>query len=875
MAKHKSSKLSGGGVVPGCWWGILHSFDIQERLHLRRLIGHRRSTNRSGAEGIKLEKAHVRLSPYGDEDYITEAEKNIPVAYRSDSTKEDSGKAQVRRVISQENSKQRCMPKKKGQKKKANPFSSQLSRTISIHHMECDDYVCPEDPINDNKVQETLLPSHNFGSSTSNKHLSLSPKTAKEVNQGKRCEVCGMLTSDGKYFGEKQIDVLGHRLVENQVLLLEKIKEVKNKLLEHQTSGGKGVFARDVALDHPKDFLETLELLNVNRELLLKFLHEQRITANGYTRGQESSSTRRILNKSGSFPGAGFTVRTSSPFDPKCSRDETSFSKKKETRSGTENSQAPSTIDSTETDKSQVVVDTLKPVSNVQGVDETASNSEWPSSFPHVMKSQKDNEAAVYRFKDIKQRVKDIIKENKEERHRISMDGVLHKIPYGRKVSQEKPSPWELSAASRSDGDCSKNSFNSCGSSVAYRRSQSLTESLDRYSYLLEFNFSRGPKRHVSERLKLVPGDAGFQTTKRPKAYGRMLSLPEFDSFFLGKDDQSEASNDLTHSSFISKDIVQGNAVMHNGTDEQKMSDIFDSSLGHTKEKGSCSEKLDTQKIASTYLNCMSHVEWSDEPAKRSPISVPDLHLLEDPVSLAEFSVLPASPRPRQIHFDEPEPLNSSENQSDIDDSSMMKRKTSDISEGQNLGMGPDLDALYFPAEDTHDFHFVRDMLKKYWFSDNEHSARLHSPCHQLSCSIFEEVEGTVYELEPDSRDSGTNLDHGLLFDLTNEVLLEVYETSYDHCPWLSHSCYTQIRPISMGNHFLEKVWANISWHLKSQPQTDPTMDNITSQDFKRNDQWVNLHHDLENVGLDVEALLFDDLLDEAIFECLDLPCQQ
>uniref|UniRef100_A0A1D1ZM77 Vitellogenin-A2 n=1 Tax=Anthurium amnicola TaxID=1678845 RepID=A0A1D1ZM77_9ARAE len=884
------SKLAEEGVIPGCLWGFFHSFDVHQRLRLRRILGERRGAHGRHATGIKVPKTKMDVTLAGDEHDLAEADANISsqVEGRIDSVDKASGKTQMRALIAQEMSKQKNMPKQKGQKRKVTPFATRLLRTISIHHMECNDYVRPDEMPDGGQVQEEQLLPHNSNSSPRNGHMLPSPNATDEFNKVKQCEVCGTLSGPASYVGHKKLDVLGYQLLEKQALLREKLREAKKSLLEQQK--GDKELQGDAALQHSQDLLEALELFNAEEELFLKILPEPGTTMANYFQGQEDSRSGIVLTKSSSFPGARFSPRSCSLLKP---RDETVPIKMMEGKSENEDLQSLANVDFTKSDGTQVAVNSLTSVPCIHGIYETASISEFPSSSVHVEESQRDNGTTAYGFKVIKQRIKDIIKENRKESHRISMDRFLHKIPYGCRASHdikdEKSCHWEGPDSDRCDGDSSRNSFGSDGAGSTYRnsirqmrRSQSLTDSLEKYASLLESSFSREPRRQMSERLKLVREETSFQATKPLRTFGRLFSLPEFESDSLGKDDQSEVTCDL-HSRSTSLDLSQGhNSVGINGSNEQKLSDILD--YGHPDrgvldyEIFAVSDVLTAESTASTSLNdrvIVTYMEGSNTPAKPSSISVFDSE--EDPLSTPELSVIRAETelKANQIHFEEEDHSDNPPQQSDVNDTTK-ETDVSDINEVQIPAMQLDLDALHFQVDKKHEveFHYVRDMLKTYLFNGHELSERWRSPDKQLNPLVPGEVECSTEELESNNRYSEINLDHALLHDLTNEVLLDIFESSYGHYPWLPQFG-SHVRPIPVGYHILEEVWTNVSWHLKSQPHANPTLEYVVDRDFKKNDGWMNISYDMEDVGLDLEALLLHDLLDEAILEFLDSDSHQ
>lgn len=75
------------------------------------------------------------------------------------------------------------------------------------------------------------------------------------------------------------------------------------------------------------------------------------------------------------------------------------------------------------------------------------------------------------------------------------------------------------------------------------------------------------------------------------------------------------------------------------------------------------------------------------------------------------------------------------------------------------------------------DFNFVREVLKLSGFSGTEFLGNWHSLEHPVDPLVFDEVEGCLLAQPNCSRnEEGGSYNHVLLFNLINEVLLEIYE---------------------------------------------------------------------------------------------------
>ncbi|CAI9762023.1 unnamed protein product [Fraxinus pennsylvanica] len=166
------------------------------------------------------------------------------------------------------------------------------------------------------------------------------------------------------------------------------------------------------------------------------------------------------------------------------------------------------------------------------------------------------------------------------------------------------------------------------------------------------------------------------------------------------------------------------------------------------------------------------------------------------------------------------------------------------------------------------EFNNVRDVLELSGFCGNEILRKWHSAHQPVDPSVFEEVEGCLIA-QPDSsgNEEGGCCANLLLFDLINEVLLDIYKRSFSY--WQKPlTCQFHIHRMPFGYHVLEEVWADISWYLSWKPEIFLTLDDdAVSRDLEKVDGWMNLQFDAEFVGLEIDYLIFDDLLDELIFE--------
>ncbi|PIA39109.1 hypothetical protein AQUCO_02700351v1 [Aquilegia coerulea] len=774
------------------------------------------------------------------------------------------------------------MCKEQDDRSRISSFRSQFLRTASIHRLESSNYVLPDEVREDGKWPTIGI--HQDDVSTPESTWDPFPiKTpGLPVSGSNGCELCSATTSE-KNLSHNQLDELGRQLLDNALLrnTLERAKEAfkRHKSMDEKES------PQDVALYHSKEVLDALEIFDVNNGLYQKTLHESSFALAHHFQALQASSAKRGLTKSVSFPAAGsFCRKSKKPIKLKYVEREVTFF-----------------------DDSTVCI--LKQDQESPDVGQTSTSS---SPGKHV-------ELKKRRFKGIKQRIKKAIKESRKEGHRISMDAIFHKMPYGSRftkdVKRETADKWKESVINRDEKNITR-SYRETNNSMpihdkgrvdCIRRTQSLSESLDKYSQLFEVTFGRETKQHPSDNLKLASESGTSSLGSTTKSLGRILSLPELESYFslqcdesgealcsgiqtrvIGDSSASSGSLDSTeHKTDIGVSTeyhTQLDTIIENGSQgklvaEGKISALNKHQLGLTLDP--IKSRIDTKEDMVCDLDNLTNREDSSiseseqetrpanyEQAQPSPISVLDSCVQENISSPAK---LPISEGPdlhsRKIYVDE---IDSSEN---VKDQSHMESFSGVISidDLENVDVNrKNLDSpslhVQVDKKDEADFNYVRDVLKLSGFSGNECLGSWYSPEQPVDPSFFEEVESySPLKSDCSGEEVANSYEHQLLFEIINEVLLEIYDRSFTYWPQ-PLSCNCHIRPMPTGIHVLEEVWAIISWYLNSQPEFEP-LDYLVVRDLSKSDGWMNLQFDSECVGLELEEMILDDLLDELIYE--------
>ncbi|KAG6487162.1 hypothetical protein ZIOFF_055745 [Zingiber officinale] len=520
---------------------------------------------------------------------------------------------------------------------------------------------------------------------------------------------------------------------------------------------------------------------------------------------QDHSVSAKELRKSGSFPGPGWFHINSL-----------------------------STIDHKETENGSIG----KKQKSIQDRDSDKDN-----------KDQKNVTTVSRHFKVLKKKIKDIIKENNKEQERISMDSIFHKIPYGEKASKIKMKETGLASTSSSNNKLKR-----------MRKSTSLTESLGRYSQLLESVSSTDAKRsrvvessvesissiEAKRTSNLIKENKDAPTKKAPRALGRMFSLQDLHSYSLSKN----------HSQLPLKP---------ERLEEQPMKKDGSSKIAATKEQVL---PINEQKLVAYEALELSIIKdrsyCFEDDYSNDVLRTPTEILVADSRQSSETGNFFRELSTWKSHTDMVEP----QIDSDIEATPRDENVDDLFDEAPSL-RAKKHGSFHIQVDEMNEteFEYVRNILLKSRIGSEVTLGEWYLPDQPVDPSLFEEEEECSSQalMLHGNELINTTLKHMLLFDLINEVLLQIYDTSFAYCPDF------RIRPVPVGHRVLEEVWAVISQHLSHQLLLDQTVESTVARDFMKNDGWMDLKHDTEFVGLDMEDWILEELVEEIILDFDDI----
>ncbi|VFQ98847.1 unnamed protein product [Cuscuta campestris] len=162
---------------------------------------------------------------------------------------------------------------------------------------------------------------------------------------------------------------------------------------------------------------------------------------------------------------------------------------------------------------------------------------------------------------------------------------------------------------------------------------------------------------------------------------------------------------------------------------------------------------------------------------------------------------------------------------------------------------------------DDPDLSYVMAILECSGFTQNFFHGKWHSRDQPLSPSAMEEVEARWHD-EEDRDEDLCNQHHKMLFDLANEVCVEIYDRSFPYYPAALSPC-CKIRSLPTGKHIIQEICSGVSSRLSLEPEMKQTLECVAGRDLEMGYGWMNLQLESEFVALEIEDMVFDDLLDE------------
>ncbi|KAE9617568.1 hypothetical protein Lalb_Chr03g0036731 [Lupinus albus] len=870
ILEKQSAMPHGNDAHAGRVWGILHVIKYHHWRHVKKRLTHKKhgggerndASHRDGISENFDDSVHDMSVHYEPNTTLSNAEENLE---HSTLQAKCSIKSRLKAFIQDEMTRKKCRHKRSS----TCPTKSQLTRADSIHHLEVDPLsellLTAESP---EPVLETFQ-NHDAAGTLE----VLSPVFSnKAVSSNDKCVDCGtMFCSD---ILEQNMDHKHHKQCTDTCNLASPNEsDPEEKLINAK------ILTNDVSPHLFKDFLDALDIINTNKDYLLNYIHDPGSPLPFHSHNELKFSGKRRSN-SISFPVF------------------TSLSESKDSDPGQLiNQMVDECFDEKGENKKASMFDFIEDYHPLSRSSPTASSS---------VSSQVPSHVKTNHFKDLRMKIKHLIDENKNEKFRITMDAVIDKIPRGSNVSKNVKKlihdkfkdPAIIGEGKDSAGSGFERSISSNSFKKRPMRTSSLKESARRYSQLYETCFNTDIKYPKPEKLKLKAEEKN-SILKTPKSFKRFLSLPNLKSYFHQIDEPSVSSSPQSSTRQFGEKIRSTSF-----NDEKRSFDHDDDLKIHILPPTFADNTIPESILNADHKNLLvrsvsrSGFDVINEGKDDTSIRIDGLDNLRDSKVAActehdagpgtESSAMLVDPNTifssdtsfldATFQFDklnlmeelQPGPADEVDEQEPEVYETEMVESVDKFQKIGTLSKGFNYEISCIEVEENHKaaFNYVRKVLELSGFTSHESIGIWYSDNQPVDPAIYEELEGCLL-LDPDCSgncDEDGQCNHLLLFDIINEGLLEIFGRSYSYYPrplsYLSH-----VHPLPEGNNVLHKVWTLISWYLNS-PSSElyPSLDYYVTIDLAKNDGWMNLQFDSECVGLELDDLIFDDLLDEIIF---------
>ncbi|XP_016464656.2 uncharacterized protein LOC107787576 [Nicotiana tabacum] len=774
---------------PGCLFGILHH--LNHHHHRWHLVRKRLPNIRQGggkhlpAAGDLGSNATATDSANTPEKVDAKADDSPTVVKTAGTQPRSSIKSRLKALITKE-----LLSRKRVRHRRSlsYPTRTPLEQTASIDYLDPANVdPSPKIPLNDETLQHR---ENKYSSVASLLDPPLPGKRKDVVTTNDACELCaGML--DVNHLKQCDTNKNGKQPITDFTL-----RRTQSLYFRERT--------KNASTEESKLFLDALDLLNMREEVFLKILKDPNSSLAHQLHGTQAS---KGLTKSVSFPSR--------------------FSLGKIVRSSNHKSSQDNSVTST----------------NVNSEDEVAKGV--PISSPVAKQNRHQSKLVLERFKNLRKKIRHMLKESNKEKRRIVMDAVLQKVLNDRSSFKDVKQGTNLPEKPSADGNDTSHYSSPFSKSQmkCYSRTSSLNESLDRYNRLLESCFSREEKQHSSEMSSFRASRSPSPARSRPIVLDRILSLPDLRNY---------PSFRIEDTPEVSYSETLDTAASTESSNSLKLKSLDFIPLGsekQTKQDSSSDSKIpedfvDVNEISDDLYGLNTEENFFPVECNMEATSSPNSKLDNSiPTPLPGMKFQEADTVSEELSTFE----GISENALDTDEEGLLANEQK-----------KSLFQVQVDERNKAEFNYVKDVLELSGFSGN---IFMMNPS-----SVLEEMEGCLLD-QPESSGYAEygNCDQLLLFDLINEVLLQLYERSSLYWP-RSLTTRSYIHPTPVAYHLLEEVWTDISWCLSFKLENDLSLDDAMSHDLAKRDNWMNLQFDAECVGLELEDLIFDDLLDELIF---------
>ncbi|KAG0472934.1 hypothetical protein HPP92_014791 [Vanilla planifolia] len=473
---------------------------------------------------------------------------------------------------------------------------------------------------------------------------------------------------------------------------------------------------------------------------------------------------------------------------------------------------------------------------------------------PQNLKNKGDMEkfSSHFSLKEIKRRLINAVGANRKDRHPIAMDGIMHKIPYGKGMTAECGTRRRGAGENGEKESSVKEAEKKINLPMA---SKIVDEHMAQVQYR-EAAFYDEARKHLAESLRIGSDHESLASIQVSNSLGRMLSFPGFNylSPRLGSTIEKEsvdASLFLCHSS-------EGIDMEHSDPSKMKSQPDDDNSQETKNEIKEATEANDFMQIE----------EQGEIKILPVPFTIED-DLPSGMIEEDESSVI------LEVEHSKEE-LQPSIELTPIASSSVKTEESRDAECSiENVGRPSPisvLERLYFE-----DVNSPSSMISENWINVERQmqikepqisiptaaSDSIDSEASLITCiefdeaSIFDDLEVSYGSLVNDPK---------LLFDSIDEVLAEIKLRHFSCTPWVS-LIRPNLRMLQKQRDIVREACRKMNWHLDV--QIPSTMEQAVGKDLDGG-VWIDFHIDSENTINEIGNEILDHLFEETALEMWD-----
>lgn len=496
-------------------------------------------------------------------------------------------------------------------------------------------------------------------------------------------------------------------------------------------------------------------------------------------------------------------------------------------------------------------------------------------------------------------KIDDVRTKRKKSHRSISMDGILHKVPYGKVSGDVISEGLPRSASATYDRDGAKPYFGGAAAkrhaNQGFRRSRSLSESWENYSRLLDSISSGESKRTLasskSTRDHSLDGPVASTSLQRTSEALRSQGLGKRDENLVTAED-ALAPHVQEKTGEVAKGQSSSDTMVAGGSENPALPDehVDDKAEDNTCAAPSPSEAvgISEEHAASCDGNSQTpspEVELCDACSISPEVGVPEEHSDDDNqihsstqaadayAALSSEETTVSEERTPVSHGNQTHPLHTSEPTEgmllDLDPR-VLHSNDADASTGiAAVEQESGFDGLQVDPRHETEFSYVKEIFRKSSFS----TETLFDEWCSQNITVLQEADCQHYEAAAASYDLSADMsaEQLLLFDLTNEGLLDIYKrhsVSRSRLSWFS----SFDRPRPVGSRALGELWSGLSLRLDGRrPRASVHVDAVLSSDLAKSDPWTDFPRGAERLGSRLADSVFDELLSELVLQLAEL----